>query len=59
MLQYRYDAFFTIPVRGQDEDKERRNYYRGTVLVRINPKDLYLYDVVDIKKEASTPFKSK
>lgn len=56
---YRYDAFFTIPVRGQDEDKERRNYYRGTVLARINPKGLYLYDVVDIKKEASTPLKSK
>ena len=55
---YRYDTFFAMPVQGSDEKQERRNIYRATLLVRIALNGLYLYDIVNIKKEASKPHKS-
>ena len=50
---YRYDVGFSIPVNSGEEC--RRNMYRATAVVRIQMSKLYLYDVINIKKEASTP----
>lgn len=50
---YRYDIGFTIPV--DDAGTIRRNVYGATAVVRIRENKLYLYDVINIKKEASTP----
>ena len=44
-----------MPVQGSQENEERVNNYKVTVIVRIKGENLYLYDIVDIKKEASTP----
>lgn len=33
----------------------RKNAYVGTAVVRIKGDKLYLYDIINIKKEASTP----
>ena len=50
---YRYDVAFTIPV--DDAGAARRNTYQATAVVRIKKDKLYLYDIINIKKEASTP----
>lgn len=50
---YRYDVGFTIPIKQNGEF--RRNVYKGTAVIRIKDDTLYLYDIVNIKKEASTP----
>ena len=50
---YRYDVAFTIPV--DDAGAVRRNTYQATAVVRIKKDKLYLYDIINIKKEASTP----
>lgn len=53
---YRYDVGFSIPV--EHEGNKCRNYYRATAVVRIRDAVLYLYDIVNIKKEVSTPLES-
>ena len=53
---YRYDAFFSLPVTF--DGKQSLNYYRATLIVRINDSGLYLHDIVNIKKEDSKPFES-
>ena len=55
---YRYDTLFAIPVQGSNENAVRWNIYRATLVVRITPRGLFLYDVINIKKEASTPLES-
>ena len=55
---YRYDTYFGIPVQGSEEKEQRVNIYKATLVVRISMKGLFLYDVIDIKKEASKPHKS-
>ena len=50
---YRYDVGFTIPVK--HEGKISINKYLATAVVRIKKNKLYLYDIINIKKEASTP----
>ncbi len=50
---YRYDVGFTIPVNAGGTI--RRNVYQATAVVRIKGNKLYLYDIINIKKEASTP----
>lgn len=52
---YRYDTYFTMPVKSSNEKEQRFNQYKATLLVRRTNKGLFLYDVLDIKKEASTP----
>ena len=54
---YRYDTGFAIPKEGNTNDSngEMRSYYRATLVVRISDMGLFLYDVINIKKEASTP----
>lgn len=55
---YRYDTYLGIPVQGSQECERRVNIYRATLVVRISMKGLFLYDVINIKKEASKPLKS-
>lgn len=55
---YRYDTYFEIPVKGSEEKIERLNRYRATLVVRKTSKGLFIYDILDIKKEASTPHES-
>ena len=50
---YRYDVAFTIPI--DNAGTMRRNAYQATAVVRIKKDKLYLYDIINIKKEASTP----
>ena len=50
---FRYDVAFTIPI--DDAGAIRRNAYQATAVVRIKKDKLYLYDIINIKKEASTP----
>ena len=52
---YRYDTYFAMPVQGSNEEYKRVNIYRATLVVRNSLKGLYLYDVINIKKEASKP----
>lgn len=44
-----------MPVQGSQESEKRMNIYKSTVIVRIKGEKLYLYDIINIKKEASTP----
>lgn len=50
---YRYDVGFIIPV--EHNGTATQNRYLATAVVRIKDGKLYLYDVINIKKEASTP----
>ncbi len=52
---YRYDKYFSVPVQAENESDSRRNFYVATLVVRINDQGLFLYDVINIKKEASKP----
>lgn len=52
---YRYDTFFAIPVQAENEKEVRWNHFHATMVVRLNDRGLYLYDIIDIKKEASNP----
>ena len=53
---YRYDVGFSIPV--ECDGQMSRNYYVATMVVRIKDSKLCLYDIINIKKEASMPHKS-
>ena len=55
---YRYDTYFGIPVQGSGEKETRINVFKATLVVRKSMKGLFLYDVVNIKKEASKPHES-
>lgn len=55
---YRYDSFFAMPVQGSEEKEKYINIYRATLVVRNSLKGLFLYDIINIKKEARTPLKS-
>ena len=50
---YRYDIGFIIPVEHNGVTSQNR--YSATAVVRIKNGKLYLYDIINIKKEASTP----
>lgn len=52
---YRYDTYFMMSVKGSEESIGHYNVYKTTLVVRKTPKGLYLYDVINIKKEASKP----
>ena len=53
---YRYDVYFSLPVIF--DGKQLINFYKGTLVVRINDNGVYLHDIVNIKKEDSKPFES-
>ena len=53
---YRYDTRFGIPVYDKDGELERYNIFGARILVRRDEDgNLYLYDIVRVKKETSTP----
>lgn len=52
---YRFDILFGIIVQGENEYYPRENIYKGTLVVRRNDQRNELYDIVNIKKEASKP----
>ena len=56
---YRYDTYFIVPVKGSDEMVERKNVYGATLVVRKTEQGMFLYDMINIKKEANMPLKSK
>lgn len=53
---YRYDVSFGMVV--QTGREKFVNHYRGTLVVRINDRGNYLYDLINIKREARTPLES-
>lgn len=53
---YRYDSRFALPVYGEAEEIERYNVFHVSLIVRHSEDEkLYLYDILDIKKETSNP----
>lgn len=56
---YRYDSRFALPIYDADGEIERYNIFHATMIIRhANDGKMYLYDVIDIKKETSTPLES-
>ena len=53
---YRYDSRFALPVYNETGEIERYNVFHASLIVRHSEdKKLYLYDILDIKKETSNP----
>ena len=53
---YRYNSRFALPVYGENGEIERYNVFHASMLIRCaNDRKMYLYDIIDIKKETSTP----
>ena len=53
---YRYDSRFAIPVYRDEEEMERYNIFHASLIVRYSEDaKMYLYDIIDIKKETSNP----
>lgn len=53
---YRYDSRFALPVYDEKGKVERYNVFCAEILIRhAADKKMYLYDIVNIKKETSTP----
>lgn len=51
---YRYDSRFALPVYGDKCELERYNIFHASLLVHhSNDGKMYLYDIIDIKKETS------
>ena len=51
---YRYDTRFAVPVYDENGDVERYNLFSARLLIRhASSGKMYLYDVLDIKKETS------
>ena len=52
---YRYKSKFALPVFGEQGEIERYNVFSAIILVRHSENNrLYLYDIVNIKKEKET-----
>lgn len=55
---FRYDSRFALPVYSEKGEIERYNIFKVEILIRhAEDGRLYLYDLVNIKKETSTPLK--
>ena len=53
---YRYDSRFAIPVYDEMGEIERYNIFRAEMVIRHDANGkLYLYDVINAKKETSNP----
>lgn len=56
---YRYESRFALPVLGEDGEVERYNVFHVIMIVRhAEDGKMYLYDIMNIKKETSTLFQS-
>ena len=53
---YRYDSRFAIPIFDENNDVLRYNIFHAELVIRHSEnRKLYLYDIINIKKETSTP----
>lgn len=53
---YRYDSRFAIPIYDDSGETLRYNVFHVELVIRhAENKKLYLYDIINIKKETSTP----
>lgn len=53
---YRYNSYFALPVYDDNGNIERYNVFHASLLIRhASDGNMYLYDIIDIKKETSTP----
>ena len=53
---YRYDSRFAIAIYNNDNEVERYNVYKVRMIIRCDADGKkYLYDMINIKKEPSTP----
>lgn len=56
---YRYDSRFALPVYDENGEVERFNVFHASMIIRHSEDGkLYLYDIIDIKKETSNPLES-
>lgn len=56
---YRYDSRFALPVFSENGEVERYNVFHAAMLIRhANDGKLYLYDILEIKKETGNPLES-
>ena len=56
---YRYDLKFALPIYNDKNEKIKINIFNAVLLIRHAwDGKLYLYDIVNIKKETSKPFES-
>lgn len=56
---YRYESRFALPVFNEIGEVERYNVFRVIMVVRhAEDNKMYLYDIMNIKKETSTHFQS-
>jgi hypothetical protein len=56
---YRYESRFALPVFSEEGEVERYNVFHVLMLMRhAKDKKLYLYDIIEIKKETSNLFQS-
>lgn len=54
---YKYNSKFALPVYGKTGEIERYNVFDVVIVVRCDAnRKLYLYDIMNIKKETSTLF---
>lgn len=57
---YRYESRFALPVFDEEGVAERYNVFRAVIVVRHDRDGkMYLYDMMNIKKETSTLFRSE
>ena len=53
---YRYDSRFALPIFDDDGEVLRYNVFHVELVIRyVMDRKLYLYDIINIKKETSTP----
>jgi hypothetical protein len=56
---YRYESRFALPVFSEEGEVERYNVFHVLMLMRhARDEKLYLYDIMEIKKETSDLFQS-
>lgn len=54
---YRYDSRFALPIYNEKGNVERYNVFHASLLIRHDENGkMYLYDLIDIKKETGNPF---
>lgn len=53
---YRFESRFALPVYSDDNEIERYNVFHVYMIIRYDQNGIkYLYDIINIKKETSTP----
>ncbi len=56
---YYYKTRFALPIYSNDSKRNEYNVYSGCLVINCNSEGkMYLYDLVNIKKEASNPLKT-